>query len=255
MAQAAEIETNALPVRGPAETLPAIRSETAAVLNMIERAARDPAVDIDKLRQLMELRDRTEARQAERDFAAAMTSAQSEMGRIRTDANNPQTRSKYATYAAVDREIRPVYTRHGFSLSFDTEEGAAADHVRVVCYVQAHGHTRRYHIDMPSDGKGAKGGDVMTKTHAAGSAVSYGRRYLAMMIFNLAIGEDDDGNAADDTGETINQAQLAELVALADDVGADKEKFCRYMKAESFAAIRVKDFSRAKQALNSKRKA
>ena len=44
--------------------------------------------------------------------------------------------------------------------------------------------------------KGAKGGDVMTKTHAAGSALTYGQRYLLKMIFNIAIGSDDDGNAA-----------------------------------------------------------
>jgi ribosomal protein L37AE/L43A len=50
---------------------------------------------------------------------------------------------------------------------------------------------------MPADGKGAKGNDVMTKTHAAGAAGSYGARYLLKGIFNVAIGEnDDDGNGA-----------------------------------------------------------
>ena len=58
------------------------------------------------------------------------------------------------------------------------------------------GHTRKYSTEMPADGKGAKGNDVMTKTHAFGSATQYGMRYLIKMIFNIAIGEDDDGNAA-----------------------------------------------------------
>jgi hypothetical protein len=50
---------------------------------------------------------------------------------------------------------------------------------------------------MPVDGKGAKGNDVMTKTHAFGSGASYGMRYLLKMIFNVAVGEDDDdGNGA-----------------------------------------------------------
>lgn len=68
--------------------------------------------------------------------------------------------------------------------------------VRVLCYVaHAQGHSRTYHIDMPADGKGAKGGDVMTKTHAVGAGASYGMRYLLKMIFNVAVGEDDaDGN-------------------------------------------------------------
>ncbi len=81
-------------------------------------------------------------------------------------------------------------------MSFDTGEGAAAGWVRVLCYVtHSAGFARTYHADMPADGKGAKGGDVMTVTHAVGAAMSYGMRYLLKMIFNVAVGEDDrDGN-------------------------------------------------------------
>jgi hypothetical protein len=58
---------------------------------------------------------------------------------------------------------------------------------------------------MPSDGKGAKGGDVMTKTHATGAAESYGMRYLLKMIFNIAIGEEDnDGNKFSALGERLD---------------------------------------------------
>jgi hypothetical protein len=95
-----------------------------------------------------------------------------------------------------DRALRPIYTKHGFSLSFDTADGAPADHVRVVCRSRtATATSEPPHLDMPADGKGAKGGDVMTKTHAIGAAVTYGKRYLLGMIFNIAVGEDDDGNA------------------------------------------------------------
>ncbi|MGN6282127.1 ERF family protein, partial [Frateuria sp.] len=101
--------------------------------------------------------------------------------------------SKYATYGKLDKALRPVYTDHGFALSFDTGPDAPADCVRVLCYVShRNGHSRTYHVDMPSDGKGAKGGDVMTKTHAVGAGMSYGMRYLLKMIFNVAVGEDDD---------------------------------------------------------------
>lgn len=177
------------------------QAETDAMLSMIERAARDPQVDIDKLERLMQLRDRTLAREAETAFNNAMTEAQSRIGRIAADKENKQTHSWYATYASMDRKVRPIYVECGFSLSFDTAPDAPADCVRVVCYVSHRaGHTRTYRVDMPADGKGAKGGDVMTKTHAAGSAMSYGSRYLLKLIFNIAIGEDpedDDGNGAD----------------------------------------------------------
>jgi len=164
---------------------------------MIERAARDPSIDIDKLDRLLLMRERENARVAEQTFNAAMAAAQAEMEPIRFDSSNDQTRSRYASYAALDRTVRPIYTRHGFALSFNTADAALPEQARIVCDAcHAGGHTRRYHVDMPVDGKGARGGDVMTKTHAMGSGISYGMRYLLRMIFNLAIDQDDDGNAA-----------------------------------------------------------
>lgn len=181
--------------------VPAPASETAAILHMIERAARDPAVDIDKLERLLDRREQIEDRAAERAFNAAMALAQSEMRPIAKDADNPQTHSKYASYFALDRAVRQIYTDHGFGLSFDTDPTASqGSDLMVVCYVSHRlGHNRTYRLPMPADGKGAKGGDVMTRTHAAGSAMTYGRRYLLQAIFNLAIGgdrTDDDGNRA-----------------------------------------------------------
>ena len=174
------------------------RQEPEGLALVIERLASNPSVDVDKLERIIALQERILAHESKAAFDAAMSEVQSEMRRVSADASNPQTHSRYASYAALDRELRPIYTKHGFSLSFDTAEGAPAEWVRVVCEV-AHrcGFSRPYHVDMPADGKGAKGGDVMTKTHATGSALSYAMRYLLKMIFNVAVGEDDDdGNAA-----------------------------------------------------------
>lgn len=152
---------------------------------------------IDVIERLTALSNQDKARQAELEFNEALNRVQNEIRRIAPDSNNPQTHSKYASYAALDRVIRPAYSREGFSLSFNTADCAIPEHIRVICYVSKGSHTRTYQVDMPADGKGAKGGDVMTKTHAAGSALSYGMRYLLKGIFNVAIGaEDDDGNAA-----------------------------------------------------------
>jgi hypothetical protein len=175
---------------------------------MIERAARDPSIDIDKLDRLLLMRERENARMAERLFNEAMALAQADMKPIGADSNNDQTRSRYASYAALDRAVRPIYTRHGFGLTFNTADAPLPEQARIVCDVcHTGGHTRRYRIDMPVDGKGAKGGDVMTKTHAMGSGLSYGMRYLLRMIFNLAIDQDDDGNAAGGRGKTAPAAE------------------------------------------------
>lgn len=181
-----------------AQAIAPMRTESATLTQAIIAAANDPTVNIEKMERLLSMHERISARDAEQQFNAAMVEAQSRMGRITADAVNPQTRSRYATYAQLDRHLRPVYTAQGFSLSFNAGTGGVEGYVRVLCYVShAAGHTRTYQCDMPADGKGAKGNDVMTKTHAAGSAMSYGMRYLLKLIFNVAVGEDDDdGNSA-----------------------------------------------------------
>lgn len=176
---------------------------------------------IDVIERLAALQEKAMNRDAEGQFIEAMNKAQADLGRVAPDLTNPQTHSKYASYAALDRVIRPIYTRHGFSLSFDCSDSPVPDTVRVLCYVSHRGgHTRTYSSPpMPADGKGAKGGDVMTKTHATAAAMSYGMRYLLKNIFNVAIGEDDsDGNGMDDLMERVeyieNARDLAELQSL-----------------------------------------
>lgn len=225
-------------------------SEHVEFLAMIERAARDPAVDVAKLKGLLEIRNEQEIARAKREFNIAMNAAQSEMRRIATDSTNKQTGSKYASYAALDRVIRPIYVSKGFGLSFDTGDCPSENSVRVLCYVtHTDGYERTYRIDMPADGKGAKGGDVMTKTHATSSAVAYGKRYLLGMIFNIAIGEDDDGNAAANTQEFLSQKQVDDLTKLIVDTGGDVKKFCAFAHVEALSNIYANRYDAAVDAV------
>lgn len=189
----------------------------------LERLALDPRVDVAKIEKLLDMAERVQRRNAEQAFNVALSAAQRAMRRVAADADNPQTKSRYATYAALDRVLRPIYTDHGFGLSFDTGDSGKDLEVRVICLVtHVAGFSRTYHLDMPADGKGAKGGDVMTRTHATGSAVTYGMRYLLKMIWNVAIGSDrdDDGN---DAGTSRGDAPVgfddwfSDLAALADE--------------------------------------
>ena len=229
-------------------------AKTDAIISMIDAAAKNPDVDVVKLEKMLDMQERILCRQAETDFNAAMSAAQSEMGRISADATNPQTRSKYASYAALDRALRPIYTQHGFSVSFDTYESKKENHVGVKAYVShLGGHTREYHADMPADGLGIKGTRMMTATHAAGSAMQYGMRYLLKLIFNVAVGEDDDdGNAA--TLPRITEEQAANIRALIKEVGANEINFLKYMKAESIEHIQAACYDDAVKALERKRK-
>ncbi len=172
--------------------------EESSMLSIIARAASDPAVDVTKMERLMAMQERLYAKQAEQAFNVAMTAVQSQVRYIQKDATNPQTGSKYARLETVNKAISPVATEHGFSLSYGTADCPIPDCVRVTCLVlHVGGHSRQYQVDVPMDILGMKGNPSKTRTHGFGSSLSYGRRYLTLLIFNLSTGEeDDDGNAS-----------------------------------------------------------
>jgi hypothetical protein len=238
---------------------PVAPSESSALLAMIERAARDPSIDIAKLEKLLNMAERTRLAAAEQAFNEALGLAQHEMRPVATDLANSQTKSRYASYVAIDRAVRDIYTKHGFSISFNTGETPLPDHIRVLAYVSNKGFSRTYHADMPADGKGAKGGDVMTKTHAAGSAYTYGQRYLLRMIFNIAVGTfDDDGNAAGDRDEKITPEQVDDLHRRLREVsGKDFDtslgRFLNACKIQSLADLPASRYQRAVDAIEAKR--
>lgn len=229
------------------------RQESSSLAMAFERVLTDPTIPIERLREMLAIQVDIETRAERRAYNQAMAAAQASLARVSADASNPQTKSKYATLGALDRAVRPVYSEHGFALEFDTADGAPEGHIRVVCDVShGAGYTKRFHIDMPADGKGAKGGDVMTKTHATGSAVSYGRRYLILMIFNLAVG-DDDGNAAG--GSTISAEQEQALAVAVAAAEADIDRFLGVFKVESLGDLPAKDYIRAMGMLAAKQAA
>jgi hypothetical protein len=181
-------------------------NDSAALMAAVARAASDPSVDVDKMERLFAMHERMEARQAEQAFNTALAVAQSEMPQIVKDRRNEQTSSDYATLDAINRQIVPIYTRHGLALSFDTAESPLEDHVRVVCRVtHARGHSHTYKHDNPIDDAGIAGKVNKTPTHGRGSAITYARRYLTLLIFNLRTGYDDDGNGVGDTVDEATQ--------------------------------------------------
>ena len=209
------------------------------------KMATDQNCDVEKFERLVRLNIEVEKLRRDeilsQQFNEAMSRAQAKMSAIAKDKDNSQTRSKYASYAALDKVVRPIYTNEGFSLSFNEGETAKPEYVRVLCDVALGGYARHYHVDMPADGKGAKGGDVMTRTHATGSAFTYGQRNLLKLIFNLAtIDADDDGNAASFT--MITAEQIEELQHVIVETGANIQAVLKKVKVAKIEDIPAKKF-------------
>jgi hypothetical protein len=204
--------------------------------------AMDKDLDADKLEKLMQLHERAQDREAEREFAEAMNACQTEMPAIVRDALNKQTNSKYARLETVNEQIKGIYVRHGLSLSFGTESSPLEHHIRVTCDVMhSGGHVKHYQADFPLDDAGMQGSINKTPMHATGSTMSYGRRYLIYLIFNLSLAnEDNDGNGSRPLPK-ISEEQAIQIKELLEDAGMPLEEFLtlgRISKVEDLTLAR-----------------
>lgn len=133
----------------------------------------------------------------EEAFNTALKRIQRQLKKIPKRGWNPQTKSHYALAEDVDDAIQHLLDDEGMTLSFRPDSSAKADEVIVIGTLSLGAYGREYPLPMPADGKGPQGGGVMSRTHATGAAITYAKRYLKNMIFDLRFKEkDDDGNTA-----------------------------------------------------------
>lgn len=183
----------------------------------------DKGADPEALKKLMDLADRWQQNQAKMAFSDAMNAAQAEMPIVVRDAKNDKGKG-YAKLETVASVMRPVYTRHGFSLSYSQEPCDLAGHCTIALKVShKSGHYEMHYIrNIAIDGTGPKGGAVMNATQGMGSTISYAKRYLALMAFNVTIADEDtDGSY----GNAISPSQLDEILTLAREIKDSGKKF------------------------------
>jgi hypothetical protein len=169
---------------------------SSGLLNFIERASRDPDFDVAKFGELLRMQRELVQEQARGAFNRAMAAAQAEMLPVIRDATNTHTNSKYARLETVDRAMRPIYTKHGFGVRFGSDVSPREGYIRIVCTVShVGGYSETNYLDAPPDTTGSQGKANKTAVQAVGSSVSYLRRYLLAMVFNIVLADDDDDGA------------------------------------------------------------
>lgn len=247
-------KNNEVVVSEPQQQPMVVLSDAANLMAMIGQMATNPNADIDKMERLMRMKDEIEARQARIEFASAMSAAQSEMPVILKNKKNNQTNSRYAELEVINDAITPIYTKHGFSLSFDTIPTEKEKWVTVRCRVRhIGGHTEESTYETPYDNTGMKGEVNKTTTHGLASGVTYARRYITIMVFNLTIkGEDKDGNAPPRQDRGLSAEQEAKVKEWLETSGANKAKFLEFYGAETVADIPAKRYNEAINGLRQK---
>lgn len=239
------IDKNAEPQNPPPQAANAVairEPERPSLIAVIARASTDKRVDVAKMKELLTMQQEIEARDAEREFNRALHAAQGEIPKIVKDRENESTHSRYATLEKVSTQVDHIARKHGFTMSFGTDDSPLAGHYRIVCdLAHSGGHTRRYQCDLQGDVLGPKGNPTQkTPIQGTGSTMSYGRRYLKVMMFDLVIvGEDKDGNRqVDATPLSMEQAQ--KIREYAEAVGCPLDHLLDHLKkirASEFGAV------------------
>jgi hypothetical protein len=199
------------------ETTGELVDYAGGIISVIERAARDPNVDIDKMERLFALQERMMERQAKQVFTEAKIAMRPELPEVtmkghivirdKNDANKIIQDTPFARFEDIHDAVMPILTHYGFDLAF--RNGLSSDGKVRVTTILSHvaGHTEETVFDLPHDSSGSK-----NSVQAVGSSTSYGKRYGVLSALNIKVaGEDDNGQAAsykDSSGEPLARTKL-----------------------------------------------
>lgn len=209
----------------------AITEGPGALLQGILSLARDPHVRVDVVQMLVQMQERQEDRQAERDFAIALDAAQSEVTQVQrlgfvdlTKAGEkPKEGSQrgynFARDEDIDNMLRSIMHKYGFSIFYDRTMREGGGLIVTATLLHSGGHSKTSSFPLPIDT-----GPGRNNLQALGSTDSYAKRYLKEGFFNIVRkGRDDDG--ASFGKKHITQEQCDELRSLLKEAGRQEGPF------------------------------
>ena len=216
------------------------------------RLAVSGGADLDKLEKLLALQERYEANEAKKAYSNALAIVNKNIPLVNKNSINTQTHSKYASLDNIICKTKEIYASEGFSVTFYEGVTDKPENVRVCADVlHKQGHKETYYFDIPMDGRGLKGNANMTAIHAKASSVAYARKYLMCLIWNIPTA-DNDGNIV--VENFIDENKVSILKDLLTSLQVDEAKFLEYMEVEKVEDIPASKYSKAKIALEAKRK-
>ena len=117
---------------------------------------------------------------------ASFIAAQAEFGAAVKGAVNPHFKSRYADLSAVLEAVLPALNKHGLGLLYRVHDCDVGVRLEAVVIHTSGEELSSGILHLPV---------ANNDSQAVGSALSYGKRYLATGLFSLQTA-DDDGNAA-----------------------------------------------------------
>lgn len=211
--------------------IPAGHNDVSAIMQVIERVAVNPDVDIDKMQRLMDLQERILDRNAQQAFAQDYARMRPELPMVIRTKRNEHTRSNYAPLEEINKTVDPVLAKHGFATMCQVVAQTDRDVTVKAILMHRDGWREETTLTYGIDKAGVGGKINKTDIHATASAITYAKRGALCALLNISTG-DDDGNAAESKPISKVRAEVLteKLMQCASDVQDNFRK--RYIKSE-----------------------
>lgn len=248
--------------------------DTSRVLSIYEQAVLDVHFPIERLATIQNMVIKAQKEEKKRLYIEAFFAAQSEIKKIEKRHFNDQTKSKFAKLEDILDELKPTAKKYGFSTSFGETKEQLIDGIKRLYYKITHvaGHSEKFYYSAPIDDVGIKGNKNKTDIMGHGSSVSYARRYLCCMAWDLNTYDDNDGQKIvyqashsqdnrqfskpqaipTNIPEMISMLQKSQLLALIDEAESSVEVVLKKCNAPSLDEITVEMYKRVMKGLTDK---
>jgi hypothetical protein len=179
-----------------------IQSESGVLLKL----AIQNNLDIEKIRALMDLRDRDEKHQAEKLFEMHFSEMQRDYVPAFKTKYGAEKAYKYCPLPQILAVYAPILSKHGFTYRWEETENPEKKEKTTTCFLSGHGFTRAASITLPY----ADTNKMISLIQARGITSEYGRRYSFMNITGcLVADENSDGEIPE-----ANTAKLKQVIAV-----------------------------------------
>lgn len=228
--------------REPAQEL----SIGSMMQSVIDAGIKPESVDV--LERMMALYERTQAKNAEKEFARAFTELQKGMPKVQATRQVPNndgtTRYKFAPFEEIMRQAQPLLSANGFAVSFNTKWEDSR--IVVSCkLLHSGGHSQTNEFAA----RGGKGPPGSNEGQADMAVKTLAKRGALCDALNIVVEHDTDGDDARVEGSLITAAQAQELAGLLLETKSDMQKFLAFAGAEDLDQIRSARFAEVKEIL------
>lgn len=200
--------------------------------------------------ELVKLRERMEARNAEKQFNIAFSAMQAEIKKVQAirpvPAKDGSIKYKVAPLEDIDSQARPIYQKHGFSVSFSegADKPGKVTKLCILSHISGHKRENSFTLRVGSGPYGA------SESQADAAAHSAAKRGALCDALNIIIGHQEDDARIE--GAPITAEQAAELRERVRQTASDEKAFLKYAGAKTYEEIPSTAYSRLDASLKRK---